>query len=335
MASVTAFLLSVLIGPFLIRKLKEIGTMHSNSRVGFEKIEERTKDKKVVPSMGGILIVFTILVSTVLWGQWPNPYLMTVTFATLWMGLIGYIDDLLKLYNGNSSGLKAGVKFGAQILCGLCVGTFLYFLAPEWQQIGIPFIKDRFIFLGPTYIVFASIVLVGSSNAVNLTDGLDGLAIGCTTFLAMTYAVLAYVAGHWIFAQYLYLPFINGVGELTVFCFAMMGAALGFLWFNSHPASVFMGDTGSLSLGGAIGAIALCTKNELLLLVVGGVFVLEAVSVILQVASFKLTGRRIFKMAPIHHHFQLMGWKESKIVVRFWILAIIFSLAGLASLKLR
>lgn len=335
MASVTAFLLSVLIGPFLIRKLKKIGTAHSHQRAGFEKIEKRTQDKKFVPTMGGLLILFSIVTSVMLWGEWPNPYLMTVVFTTLWMGLIGYIDDLLKLYNGNSAGLKAGVKFAAQVVCGLCAGAFLYSLAPEWQEVSIPFLKERFIVMGPMYIVFSSVVLVGSSNAVNLTDGLDGLAIGCTTFLTMTYAILSYVVGHAIFAQYLYLPFINGAGELTVFCAAMMGASLGFLWFNGHPASVFMGDTGSLSLGGAIGAIALCTKNELLLLIVGGVFVMEAVSVILQVASFKLTGKRIFKMAPIHHHFQLMGWKESKIVVRFWILAIIFALAGLASLKLR
>jgi len=335
MASIFAFLFSVLIGPKIIAILKDFKFYHSHERTGFEAISKKSPHKAEIPTMGGLLIVVAILLSTILWGDLSNRYLWIAVIAVAWLGLIGFVDDFLKLKKKNSKGLLATTKFSGQLLLGGAIGLFLFMDSPAWSYIDIPFLKDILIPLGPLYIAFVCLVLVGASNAVNVTDGLDGLAIGCTVFIALIYAIFSYVTGHSGFASYLYLPYIEGAGELTVFCASIAGAGMGFLWFNSHPATVFMGDTGSLSLGGAIGIVAVLIKKELLLLLVGGVFVIEVMSVILQVASFKFRGKRIFLMAPLHHHFQLKGWDESKVVIRFWIIAVIFGMAGLASLKLR
>jgi phospho-N-acetylmuramoyl-pentapeptide-transferase len=335
LAAVFAFALSVIFGGRVIEALKRLKLNHSPERVGFESISSQSAHKKHVPTMGGLLMVGSMVAATLLWGDLTNRFLWLAVLSTVWLGAIGFADDYLKIKYQNAKGLSAAVKFAGQTLLAVAVGTYLYLDASFWSTVHVPFLKDAVVNLGLAYVLFVFVVLVGSSNAVNLTDGLDGLAVGCSLFAGLTYAVFCYVTGHKVFADYLYLPFIDGAGELTVFCAAMVGACLGFLWFNCQPASVFMGDTGSLALGGAIGIVALLIKQEIILLVVGGVFVLEAVSVILQVAGFKTTGKRIFLMAPIHHHFQKLGWAESKVVIRFWILAVILCLAGLSSLKLR
>lgn len=335
LAAICAFAISVLFGGRVIEHLKQMKLNHSPDRVGFEAIASQHAHKKHVPTMGGLLIVGSIVGSVLLWGDLTNRFLWLAVISTVWLGAIGFADDYLKIKNQNAKGLVAANKFMGQAVLAAGIGLYLYFDASYWTTVHVPFLKDVVVHLGLSYVLFAFVVLVGSSNAVNLTDGLDGLAVGCALFAALAYAVFAYVTGHAVFAKYLFLPFIDGAGELTVFCAAMVGACLGFLWFNSQPASVFMGDTGSLALGGAIGIVALLIKQEIILLIVGGVFVMEALSVILQVGSFKLTGRRIFLMAPIHHHFQKLGWPESKVVIRFWIIAVILCLAGLSSLKLR
>jgi phospho-N-acetylmuramoyl-pentapeptide-transferase len=335
LAALIAFLFTVLVGGKVIEALTRLKLNHSPERVGFEDIASQHAHKKYVPTMGGLLIVGAMVIASLLCGELTNRYLWLAIITTLWLGAIGFADDYLKIKHQNAKGLSALAKFGGQALLALSIGAYLYWDATYWTTVHIPFLKDVVLHLGLSYILFAFVVLVGSSNAVNLTDGLDGLAIGCALFASLTYAVFSYVTGHALFANYLFLPFIEGAGELTVFCAAMAGACLGFLWFNGQPASVFMGDTGSLALGGAIGIVALLIKQEIILLVVGGVFVMEAVSVILQVASFKTTGRRIFLMAPIHHHFQKKGWQESKVVIRFWIISVVLCLAGLSSLKLR
>jgi phospho-N-acetylmuramoyl-pentapeptide-transferase len=285
--------------------------------------------------MGGLMILGALVISTVLWADLRNRYVLLFLLTVFWLGAIGFVDDYLKLSKKNSKGLRAMYKIAGQAVLSLGIGIFLYHDSPVWHQVGLPFFKSWFLDLGIFYIAFVCLVITGSSNAVNLTDGLDGLAIGCTIMIALTYGVVSYMAGHAGFSHYLKIPFIHGAGELAVFCSALFGAGMGFLWFNSHPASLFMGDMGSLSLGGALGAVAIFTKKELLLIIVGGIFVVEAVSVILQVASFRLKGKRIFLMAPIHHHFQLKGLSESKVVIRFWIISILLSLFGLSTLKLQ
>ncbi|MGH7198797.1 MAG: phospho-N-acetylmuramoyl-pentapeptide-transferase [Candidatus Omnitrophota bacterium] len=335
MASITAFVLCLLIGPRVIRFLQNLGLKQTIEREGFSKLYTAHEGKQKVPTMGGLLIVGALTVSTLLWADVSNRYVLLCLFAAVWLGAVGFVDDTLKLRKKNSKGLTAANKFTGQMALGVGIGLYLYFDSPAWQQISVPFAKDWIIALGPLYILFVSVVIVGTSNAVNLTDGLDGLAIGCTAMIAMTYGILSYVSGNAKLAEYLLVPFIPGAGELAVFCAALFGAGMGFLWFNSHPASVFMGDVGSLSIGGALGTVAIFTKKELLLLIVGGVFVLEAVSVILQVASYKLRKKRIFLMAPIHHHFQLKGLSESKVVIRFWIASFILALWGLSALKLQ
>jgi phospho-N-acetylmuramoyl-pentapeptide-transferase len=334
MASISAFVISVSLGPWLIRFLRDWNIRHSVVRQGFEEISERHRHKEEIPTMGGLLIIGSILISCLLWGSLNNRFLWIALGVMTALGGIGMIDDLIKLLKDDSRGLQAATKLSGQLILGLLVG-FLLYSTQQWEELHIPFIKNAILPLGILYVPFVCLVLAGSSNAVNLSDGLDGLAIGCMTFMALTYAIFSYITGHALFSQYLYLPFIAGSGELTVFCSAVMGACLGFLWFNSHPASIFMGDTGSLALGGAIGIVGILIKKELLLLIVGGVFVIEALSVILQVTSFKTRQKRIFLMTPLHHHFQLKGWPESKIVIRFWILSVIFALMGLAALKLR
>jgi phospho-N-acetylmuramoyl-pentapeptide-transferase len=334
-AALTAMVISFILGPWLIERMRRI-------KIGQFIREEGPKShhaKAGTPTMGGILIVIAIFVPTILWADILNPYIWIVLFVTLAYGAIGFIDDYRKLAKKRNLGLTAKEKFGAQfIVAALAAGAIAYLpmLKNNYSTaITFPFLKDFALNLSILYIPFVMVVLVGASNAVNLTDGLDGLAIGSTLIAAVTYTILTYAAGHARIADYLRIAWVPQTGELAVFCGAMVGASLGFLWFNAHPAEIFMGDVGSLALGGAIGCLAVMIKQEILLIFVGGLFVLEAMSVILQVASFKLTGRRIFKMSPLHHHFELSGWKETKVVVRFWIIAIIFAMISLATLKLR
>ncbi|MBI5694420.1 MAG: phospho-N-acetylmuramoyl-pentapeptide-transferase [Nitrospirae bacterium] len=332
-AILTALLISFVLGPYVIRKLRALKVGQQVRLDG----PETHLGKAGTPTMGGILILIAVIVPTLLWSDLTNVYVWLVVAVTLGFGLIGFADDYLKVVRKKTEGLKARYKFGWQMLIGLAVGVSLYFnpLDPYSTALSVPFFKQLIINLAWFYIPFVAIVLVGSSNAVNLTDGLDGLAIGLVGIAASANAVLVYVTGNKIFANYLQVIFIPGAGELTVFCGALIGASLGFLWFNSHPAEVFMGDVGSLALGGALGILAVLTKHEIILVIIGGIFVAEALSVMFQVASFKSTGKRIFKMAPIHHHFEKSGWAESKVIVRFWILGIMLALVGLSTLKLR
>ncbi len=287
--------------------------------------------------MGGALILFSVVVSTLLWADLENRYVWVVVVVTLVFGLIGWIDDYRKLVLQDSAGLPARWKYLAQSVGGLVAAWFLYSTAdvPAATELIVPFFKDVAIPLGAFYIVTTYFMVVGFSNAVNLTDGLDGLAIMPSVFVAAALGIFAYVAGHSVFSGYLALPFLPGSGELAIFCGALAGAGLGFLWFNTYPAQIFMGDIGALAVGAALGLVAVIVRQELVFIVMAGVFVIETVSVILQVASFKLTGKRIFRMAPIHHHFELKGWPEPRVIVRFWIISVILVLAGLATLKIR
>lgn len=333
LAIITALLMSFLLTPLLIEKLRRLG-LTQYVRDG---VPQSHLNKSGTPTMGGILIISSIVVSVLMWGDLGNKYIWIMLLALTGFGLIGFIDDYLKLKRQNSKGLRARHKFGAQIALALMVGLILYYdpKDPYPTMLSIPFFKKWLIDIGWFYIPFSVLVIVGSSNAVNLTDGIDGLAIGLVGIAVLANGVLVYISGHSKFAQYLYVLYLPGIGELTVFCGAMFGAALGFLWYNSYPAEIFMGDVGSLGLGGALGTLAVITKHEIILAVVGGIFVIEAISVMLQVVSYKLTGRRIFKMAPIHHHFELKGWPEPKVIVRFWIIGIILALLSLTTLKLR
>jgi phospho-N-acetylmuramoyl-pentapeptide-transferase len=339
-AGITAFLISVLFGNFVIRKLISLKFGQPiRTAAEVHKLHELHGAKKGTPTMGGILLIGSIVISTLLWAKPENPFVWLVLFSAVFLGAIGFYDDWLKVTKKSSDGISSRLKFVLQcLLAGIF--TFYFLTNPKLsvtaQQLFIPFLKDPlFLGMGALTFIFYLLVIVGTSNAVNLTDGLDGLATGCTATVAATYAVLVYVAGNIKTATYLQVPFVPYAGELAVLCVALLGACLGFLWWNAHPARVFMGDTGSLAIGGMLGAVAICCKQELLLVIVGGVFVMEAMSVILQVASFKTTGRRIFKMSPIHHHFELSGWKENTVIVRFWILSVLFALLGLATLKLR
>ncbi len=335
-ASVTAFLLSAMFGPPIIRKLRrlKVGERIRNSKE-HELLYEHHKGKEGTPTMGGILILLSVFFSVILWGDLSNRYVWMTMMATFWLGLVGFVDDYIKLAKKNSRGITATVKLTGQLVLGLIIGFILYSDPNIGDRLDIPFCKDVIVRLGSFYVFFTALVIIGSSNAVNLTDGLDGLAIGCVAVVAITYAVMSYISGHVTFSQYLQLTYIPQSGELAVFCAAIFGAALGFLWFNCHPADVFMGDTGALALGGAIGTIAVLIKKELLLLVAGGIFVAEALSVIIQVFSFRFRGKRVFLMAPLHHHFQLKGWAESKVIFRFLIVAIILAFISLSTLKLR
>lgn len=296
--------------------------------------------KKNTPTMGGVLIIAAMVISCLLWAQPFNLFVQLALGTLCFMGAIGFWDDYMKLRRRHSGGLSAKAKMGLQLLWAVVVAVALQSdpeTAIRFRQMIVPFhkaplVNDMGIMLA---FLLLFVVLVGASNAVNLTDGLDGLAIGCTSSVSLAYLVMAYLAGHVVFAEYLYIPYVRGAGELAVFCAAMAGASLGFLWYNCHPAQVFMGDTGSLALGGGVAIVAVLIKQEIVLILVGGVFVMEAVSVILQVASFKLTGKRIFRMAPIHHHFEKKNWSETQVTIRFWILSILFALLGLLSLKLR
>ncbi len=335
MAAITAFILSLIFGPPIIRMLKRLKIGEKIRKEDSARLYELHSKKQDTPTMGGILILTAIILSTVLWADIFNKYIILGIFTTVWLGVTGFIDDYLKQVKKKSKGLTAAAKFTSQIVLGLILGSILFLDPSNHTRLDIPFLKDVSLELGVFYILFVIVVITGSSNAVNLTDGLDGLAIGCVIMAAIAFSVLSYVSGNIRFSNYLLIPYLKGSGELTVFSASILGAGLGFLWFNCYPASVFMGDVGSLALGGALGMIALLIKKELLLMVVGGIFVLEALSVILQVGSFRLFKKRIFKIAPLHHHFQFLGWPESKIIVRFWILAGLLALFTMITLKIR
>jgi phospho-N-acetylmuramoyl-pentapeptide-transferase len=333
-ATVTALLLAFLIGPWIIRKMRELKAGQTIREEG----PESHQAKAGTPTMGGLIILIATVVPTLLWADLRNPYVHLLLVSTIWMGVLGFLDDYLKVVKRKSKGLIGRQKLVGQILLGVLLGVLLHVRPIHGEfvtQTSVPFIKNMFLDLGWFYVPFIVLVLVGSSNAVNLTDGLDGLAIGLAGIAAFAFAGFAYVAGRADWSSYLQILYLPGAGELSIYCMSLVGAALGFLWFNAHPAEIFMGDTGSMAMGGAFGTLAILLKAEFLLVIVGGVFVMEAVSVILQVASFRLRRKRIFRMSPIHHHFELMGWDEQKIVVRFYILGILFALLALSTLKIR
>lgn len=329
----TALGIALLIGPTMIRHLsfRQIGQVVRNDG------PESHFSKKGTPTMGGSLILVAIAVSTLLWADLSNRYVWVVLLVTLLFGVIGFIDDYIKLVRQDPKGLISRYKYFWQSVVGAGAAVFLYMTAsvPAETQLIVPFFKEIIIPLGGWYLLLAYLVIVGSSNAVNLTDGLDGLAIMPTVMVAAALGLFAYVAGHAEFSRYLQIPFVPGSGELVVFCAALVGAGLGFLWFNTYPAQVFMGDVGALSLGAALGVVAVVVRQELVLLIMGGVFVIETLSVMIQVASYKLRGKRVFLMAPIHHHYELKGWPEPRIIVRFWIITVFLVLVGLATLKIR
>jgi phospho-N-acetylmuramoyl-pentapeptide-transferase len=335
-ASLTALAISLILGPWLIRRLREFQIGQVIRQEG----PESHRAKAGTPTMGGLLILSSALVPTLLWADLQNVYVWIAMLAMLGFGAVGFVDDYLKIVRRSHHGLIPRYKIGGQLLVALAVGGALLWLAdrnpPLYNtRLIFPFFKTLIPDLGFVYLPFAAFILVAWSNAVNLTDGLDGLAISTFGVAAAAFTALSYVTGHRLFAEYLLLVRFEGVDELTIFCGALVGASLGFLWYNSYPAEIFMGDVGSLGLGGAIGTVAILIKQELLLPIVGGVWVLEAMSVIIQVASFKLTGKRVFKMSPLHHHFEQIGWSEPKIITRFLIAAIIFALMSLTTLKLR
>lgn len=331
-ATLTSLVILFVFGVWIIKKLRAMQVGQYVRDDG----PPNHKDKVGTPTMGGCLILPAIMVSTVLWAEPKNIYVWLVIFVILCYGLIGFVDDYLKMIHKSSHGLSIKAKFSLQILVALIVGIILYLYPGFDSLLNVPFLKTITPDLGLGYIPLAILVIVGASNAVNLTDGLDGLAIGPIIVAISTYLIFAYLAGHMKIASYLQIPYVAGAGELSVLCGSVLGASLGFLWYNSYPAELFMGDVGSLPLGAVLGTVAVITKQEFVLVLVGGIFVVEAVSVILQVSYFKVTGgQRIFRMAPIHHHFELKGWPESKVTVRFWIIAIVLALLSMGTLKLR
>lgn len=333
LGALTALLISFVVGPAMIRKLSH----YQVGQVIRDDGPESHLQKAGTPTMGGALILVAVSVSTLLWSDLSNSYMWVVLLVTICFGVIGWVDDYKKLIKKDSRGLIARYKYFWQSVVGLAAAWFLYGDAsiPAQTQLYVPFFKDVAIVLGPMFIVLAYLTIVGTSNAVNLTDGLDGLAILPTVMVAGALGLFAYLTGNVKFAEYLSIPYIPGVGEVVIFCGALVGAGLGFLWFNTYPAMVFMGDIGALALGAALGIVAVVVRQELVLVIMGGVFVVETLSVIIQVASFKLTGKRIFRMAPLHHHYELMGWPEPRVIVRFWIITVILVLVGLATLKIR
>jgi len=331
-ATITALLICFIVGPWLIRKLQNLQIGQNIRSDG----PQSHLTKKGTPTMGGILIVFAVTVSTLLWANLSVIYVWLLLLVTIGYGLIGFFDDYRKFTGASSKGLSGRFRLLAEIIIALFVSIVLYMKAGFGSQITIPFFKTVLPDLGWGYVALSTFIIVGAANAVNLTDGLDGLATGPSIICFATYVLFAYFAGHIKLANYLQIPYVAGAGELAVCCGALVGATIGFLWFNSYPAEIFMGDVGSLSLGGALGAVAIITKQEILLAIVGGIFVIETFSVIFQVGYFKMTGgKRIFRMAPIHHHFELKGWAEPKVIVRFWIISILLALMAISTLKLR
>jgi phospho-N-acetylmuramoyl-pentapeptide-transferase len=339
-AAVTAFALSLFCGNIVIRKLISLKVGQPiRTAEEVRHLAELHGPKQGTPTMGGVIVIGAVFFSSLLWARPDNRFVWLSLFSMVYLGVLGFMDDYLKVTKKKTDGVSGRIKLLCQIVLA-CIVAAVFLTSPllevQARSLYVPFIKSPVITNMSWFtILFFAVVITGSSNAVNLTDGLDGLAIGCTITVAFAYALLAYAAGNFRIAEYLQVPFYPFTGELTIVCSALVGAGLGFLWFNCHPAKVFMGDTGSLAIGGLIGVVAICCKQELLLAIVGGVFVIEALSVILQVISFQLTGRRIFAMSPLHHHFELIGWKENTVIVRFWILSAIFALLGLATLKLR
>ncbi len=329
----TALIISFVVGPYMIRKLAQYQVGQQIRELG----PQSHFSKAGTPTMGGALILVAVSIATLMWGDLSNRYIWIVLTVTLSFGAIGFYDDYKKMVLRDSAGISAKAKYFWQSVAGLTAAVVLYVTAvvPEETQLIVPFFKDVAIDMGLMYIVLTYFVIVGTSNAVNLTDGLDGLAILPTVMVASALGIFAYVTGHVQFAEYLNIPYIAGVGEVVIICGALAGAGLGFLWFNTYPAQVFMGDVGALALGAALGVIAVIVRQEIVLVIMGGVFVVETLSVILQVVSYKLTGKRIFRMAPLHHHFELKGWPEPRVIVRFWIITVILVLIGLATLKLR
>ncbi|MEK7741512.1 MAG: phospho-N-acetylmuramoyl-pentapeptide-transferase, partial [Nitrospirota bacterium] len=323
LAVLTAMLITFILGPKVIKRLRKFSVTQQIRDDG----PQTHLGKTGTPTMGGVLIIISILVTVLLWGDLTNKYILMMIFSLVGFGTIGFIDDYLKVVKRDSKGLRGCYKFGAQVLLALAISMFIYMNPkdPYNDVLSIPFFKKWLFDLGWFYVPFSIVVIVGSSNAVNLTDGIDGLAVGLVGISVLATGILVYISGNFKFSQYLQVLYIPGTGELTVFCGAILGASLGFLWYNSYPADVFMGDVGSLSLGGVLGTLAVITKQEIVLAVVGGIFVIETLSVVFQVASFKLTGKRMFRMAPIHHHFELKGWPEPKVIVRFWIVGIMLA----------
>jgi phospho-N-acetylmuramoyl-pentapeptide-transferase len=333
LGTLTALFIAFLVGPTMIRRL----TYHKVGQAIRDDGPESHFSKAGTPTMGGTLILVAIALSTLLWADLNNRYVWAVLIVTMLFGVIGFVDDYKKVALQNPKGLSAGKKYLGQSIVGLGVALFLYYTAasPVETTLYVPFFKDVSFQLGWLFIPLTYFVVVGTSNAVNLTDGLDGLAIMPTVLVAGALAIFAYLSGNYKFAEYLSIPHLREAGELVVFCGAIVGAGMGFLWFNAYPAMVFMGDVGALALGAALGLLAVLVRQELVLVIMGGVFVMETLSVMIQVASFKLTGKRIFRMAPIHHHFELKGWPEPRIIVRFWIITVILVLIGLSTLKIR
>ena len=333
-AILTSLIISFIIGPKMIKWLR---CKQGDGQPIRDDGPETHLLKKGTPTMGGLMILIALSISTILWADMSNQYIWAVLFVSIAFGFIGFLDDFLKIRRGSSSGLSSGLKLLIQVLFGFAVTYIIVSLFEPGMKnnLSIPFFKDFIIDLGWFFLPFSVLVIVGASNAVNLTDGLDGLAIVPVMIAGGCFALIAYLVGNTVFSNYLQIHHVIGAGELSIFCGALIGSGLGFLWFNAPPAMVFMGDTGSLSLGGALGTISIITKHELVLVIIGGLFVLETASVIVQVASFKLTGKRVFKMAPLHHHFEKKGWAEPTVVIRFWIIAFILALIGLSTLKLR
>jgi len=329
----TALALSLIIGPSMIRRLN----YHQIGQVVRDDGPQTHLSKAGTPTMGGTLILISIIFSSLMWADLRSPYIWLVVLVTALFGAIGWVDDYRKVFEKNPKGLAARWKYFWQSVIGLVASIYLYSIAndPADTQLFVPFFKDIALNLGPVFVILSYLMIVGFSNAVNLTDGLDGLAILPTVMVGTALGVIAYLTGHAEFSAYLNIPYIDGAGELGIYCGALAGAGLGFLWFNTYPAQVFMGDVGALALGAALGLVAVIVRHEIVLIIMGGVFVMETASVILQVASFKLTGKRIFRMAPLHHHFELKGWPEPRVIVRFWIITVILVLVGLATLKLR
>lgn len=335
MAAVTSFGLCIVFGPFFIRKLKQLKIQEIAKREDCPDLDQFQNSKEGTPTMGGIFVIGSIVLAIILWADLSNPFIFITLLSCLCLMLLGGFDDYIKLTKRGQRGLKKRTKLFWQILSGGVIGLYIFVHPNMSTELSFPLIKDFLPNLGLFYILLVTIVLVGSANAVNLTDGLDGLAIGCVLIVSLGLGILSYITGHLNFSEYLFIPYVAGAGELSIFCAAIMGASLGFLWFNCHPATIFMGDVGSLPLGGTLGIIAVLIKKELLLILLGGIFVIEALSVILQIFSVKIRGRRIFKVSPLHHHLQLSGWHESKIIIRFWIVAIILALLTLVTLKIR
>jgi phospho-N-acetylmuramoyl-pentapeptide-transferase len=335
MAVLTSFMISLLLGPVIIRKLKALKVGERINKGDSVKLDDLHRSKTDTPTMGGLLILAAVVASTLLWADLSSKYIWVVLFSTLWLGITGFADDYLKQIRNKSRGLSVRAKLISQIILGLILGVIFLISFQNSLRLDVPFMKHISLDLDGLYIIFVILVVAGTSNAVNLTDGLDGLAIGIVVMVALAFSILSYVSGNIKLSEYLLVPYIKGSGELTVFCASILGAGLGFLWFNCYPASIFMGDVGALALGGALGTVALLIRKELLLVIVGGIFVVEALSVILQVGSFRLTRKRIFKIAPLHHHFQFLNWSENKVIVRFWIIAALLALLAIVTLKIR